>query len=101
VGRPILWLDPTGQKPKTLFGYPVIENPDMPSTVQAGRKLILFGDFSRYILRERSSLRMSVLQETFVTKDAIGFIAFYDFDAGLAASATTKAIGALQIRGSS
>jgi len=95
--RPIIWADPTGQQPIRLFGYPVVFNDDMPSTVSAGEKIILFGDFSRYVLREAAQLTLKTLQETYAQYDSVGFLALYDFDAGLAAAATTKAIGALQV----
>lgn len=99
--QPIVWRDLTGQQPDRLFGFPVVYNPDMPSEVSAGEKVILFGDFSRYILREVPRITLKVLQETYAQYDAVGFLALYDFDAGLAAATTSKAIGALQIAESS
>lgn len=95
--RPLFWPELSSRSPSTLFGFPVVENPDMPS-VSAGNKVIVFGDFSRFVIREVSRLRLVVLNERFVEFDSVGFLAFYYFDCKLQASSNTKAIGALVIR---
>ena len=99
-GRPLFWPDLTGNSPGRLLGYPVVENMDMPSAIQASAKVIIFGNFKRYAAREVNRLRLAVLQERFVEFDAVGFLAFYSFDGKLQAASTTKAIGVLRIKSS-
>lgn len=43
--------------PPTLNGYPVIESPDMPA-VAAGNKAIIFGNFKRYYMGDRQTMRI-------------------------------------------
>ena len=85
-GRP-LWLaggttgDPLGQmRPSTLKGYPVWINNDMP-TVAAGNKALIFGDFSKFkIRRVKDSFSIRRLNERFIDKLAVGFIAYQRVD---------------------
>lgn len=94
-GRPLFYPDLTGQSPGRLLGYPVIENPSMASSLAASAKVAIFGDFSRFVIREVPQLRLLVLKEKYAGIDAIGFLAFYYFDSKLQASSSTKAIGHL------
>ncbi len=98
--RPIAFMSVSSELPNTLYGYPVVENPDMPD-VGASAKPIIFGDFSRFYLREQNKIKLAILQERFVEYDAVGFLAFYYADSKLAAAATTKAIGCLAMAASS
>ena len=95
-GRPLFWPDLTGAGPGRLLGYPVVENPNMP-TIATGAKVIVFGNLKRYVIREVANIRLRILQERLVEFDAIGMLAFYDFDAALHAAATTKALGVLKM----
>jgi len=97
-GRPLFYPDLTGQSPGRLLGYPVIENASMASSITAGAKVAIFGDFSRFVIREVTSLRMLVLKERYASVDAVGFLAFYYFDSKLQASSNTKSIGHLLIK---
>jgi len=97
--RPIAFMSVSSELPNTLYGYPVVENPDMPD-VGAGTKPIIFGDFSRFYLREQNKIKLAILQERFVEYDAVGFLAFYYADSKLAAAATTRAIGCLAMAAS-
>ncbi len=94
-GRPLFYPDLTGQSPGRLLGYPVVENASMPSSLSASAKVAIFGDFKRYVIREVNQLRLLALQERFAEFDAVGFLAFYYFDAKLVAASTTRAIGCL------
>ena len=96
-GRPFFSLNPAFHFQPQIFGHPVIENPHMP-TIAPGAKVIIFGDLKRYLVRERSAIRMQVLTERYASQDSIGIIAFYDFDGGLLATSNTKAIGCLAMK---
>lgn len=69
--------------PDTIDGYRYTINNDMDSTVAADKKTILFGDFSKYWIREVGSIRLLRLAERFAEFDQIGFIAFMRSDANL------------------
>jgi len=97
TNRPIFEYIPTSDFPKTILGYPVIENRNMPA-LQAGNTAILFGDLSVYVIREVGTLRLSILKERYVEFDCIGFLAFYDFDCGLQAPSTTGALKTLSVK---
>jgi len=96
-GRPLLIINPASEQPATIFGRPVVENPAMPE-IAPGKKTIIFGDFSRFIIRERNSLRIEVLKERFAYQDSTAVMLFHDFDCGLAATPNTKAIGCLKMK---
>jgi len=99
TGQPIVYRDPLGQLPMKLFGFPVVLNASMDQ-VGANKKVIIFGDLGRYIIRERNELTVHVLKETYISKNAVGFLVNYDFDCGPAFTATTKTIGALKMASS-
>jgi len=96
-GRPLLIENPVTGMPATIFGRPVVENPDMDA-IAAGKKVLIFGDFSRYVIREIPQIRLKVLEERFAEYDAVGLMAFYDFDASLVATSNTKAIACLAMK---
>ncbi len=98
-GQPIVYRDPLGQVPMKLFGFPVVLNSSMPQ-IAAGNKVIVFGDLSRYVVRERNELTIHVLKETYLSKNAVGFLVNYDFDCGPAFTSTTKTVAALKMKSS-
>lgn len=67
--------------PDALYGYPVTINQDMSSTFTTGQKLVLFCDFSKYILRDVAQLRFYRLDERYRDTDQTAFIAFMRHDA--------------------
>jgi len=93
--RPLFWPSLDKKQPDTILGYPVVENPDMP-TMAAGKKTIVFGDFKRFVIREVRKVRLAVLKERFVEYDALGFLAFYYVDSKVAATSNTVAIKCLK-----
>ncbi len=99
-GRPLLVYDHNLGLDR-LLGHPVVENPAMASSVQAGNAVLVVGDLSVYLLRERSYVRVRVLEEVYVQWDAVGILCLYDYDAGLAATSNTSALRKLVVRGSS
>lgn len=82
-----LWLDSnnfsnyTAGAPKTLLGRPVIVNNQMASSVTASAKAVLFGDFSRYVVRDVALPNIMVLRERFMDQYALGVLAFARIDA--------------------
>jgi HK97 family phage major capsid protein len=58
----------------TLKGFPVETNPDMP-VMAANAKSILFGDFSRYVVRDVASMAILRMEDSaFVNKGQVGFL---------------------------
>jgi HK97 family phage major capsid protein len=58
-------------------------NNDMASTLVAANKTVLFGDFSKYIVRRVRSIRLRRLVERYADTDQEGFVAFVRADGGL------------------
>ncbi len=71
--------------PTLLNGRPIVTNAHMQSTIVASTKTILFGDFSKYKIREVGSIRMYRLVERHRVNDQDGFLAFGGFDGNLLA----------------
>ena len=94
--RPLVFGSLIEGIPNRLYGYPVVENRDMPM-IGDGAKVAIFGDLKRLYIREQNAIKLAILKERYVEQDAIGFLAFYYVDSKLAAAATTKAIGCLQM----
>ena len=68
-------------EPDRLAGIPVYASPFMPNqgaTVRFG----VIGDFSRYIIGQRSSMAVQVLREAYAASGQIGFRAVERIDAG-------------------
>lgn len=70
-------------QPDVLLGKPVTINDDVDDTIAAGTKPILFGDFSKYHIRDVASLRLRRLDELFALTDQVAFIAFLTSDGAL------------------
>ena len=72
----------------TLRSYPVINNQSMASAMATGAKVMLFGDLSKYIIREVGSIRLQRLSERFAEYNQTAFLAFMSFDGGLVDAGT-------------
>ena len=57
--------------PYQLNGYPVIINNDM-DTLAASKKVVLFGDFSWYLIRDVMQNQIKVLNELYAASGAVG-----------------------------
>jgi HK97 family phage major capsid protein len=55
----------------------------MSATFTTGQKLMLFGDLSKYLIRDVSSIRLVRLEERYADLDQIAFIAFMRSDGNL------------------
>lgn len=70
--------------PDVILGKPVTINQDMESgTPTTADNVILFGDFSKYIIREASSIRLVRLNELYMGNDQVGFTIFWRGDGDL------------------
>lgn len=71
-----LW-EPSVQagQPDSIFGYPIVVNNDV-ATMAASAKSILFGDFSKYIIRDVSGIQVVRLGERYADYLQVGFYAF-------------------------
>jgi HK97 family phage major capsid protein len=61
---------------KEIDGYPVINSEFMPTDLTDANKVLLFGDFSGYIIAERAQITSTVLRERFADTDQTGIILF-------------------------
>ncbi len=75
-GRP-LWLPGIDVKePASILGYRYVINQSVP-TMAAAAKSVLFGDFSKYIIRDAMGLTMYRFADSaFAQKGQVGFLAF-------------------------
>ena len=81
-GRP-LWLPGVAvREPDTILGYNYVINQDMP-IMAANAKSILFGDFSKYMIRDVMDLMLLRLVERYADFAQVGFIAFSRHDGDL------------------
>lgn len=70
-------------QPDRLLGYPISYNNHMQATVATGTRTLLFGDMSKYKVREVSGIRTQVLNELYANTGEIGIQSFQRFDGNL------------------
>ena len=66
-------------EPDLLLGDMYVVNQDMPAPAGTNR-MILYGDFSSFIIRDAGAMRLRVLNELYAETDEIGMIAWYRSD---------------------
>jgi HK97 family phage major capsid protein len=66
--------------PDRLLGYPVTVNQDMASAMAAAARTIVFGQLSKYKIRDVASFRLRRLVERYADFDQEGFVAFSRHD---------------------
>jgi len=82
VGVP-LWIPGlTAGQPDTILGYPYTINQSM-TTPATGVKSILFGDFSKYIIRDVRDVTVVRLDELFAVLGQVAFLALSRHDGDL------------------
>lgn len=82
-GRP-LWTPGLAENvPDKIGGYPYVINQSMSSVGPGGNIVMLFGDFSKYIVRKVKDLYVKRLDELFAVNGQVGFISFARLDANL------------------
>jgi len=75
-------------EPSSLFGYPVIINQDMASSLASTYRTMLFGQFSKYKIRQVNTIRLRRLVERYAEYDQEAFIAFMRADGNLVDAGT-------------
>lgn len=88
-GRPLVTDYINGNQPK-LLGYEVILNNNMASSIATTAKTVLFGDFSKYYIRQVGSLELIRLNELYANKYQTGFMVVSFEDAKVVQSAAIK-----------
>jgi HK97 family phage major capsid protein len=68
--------------PDMLLGAPLVVNQQV-AAIAASAKTILFGDFSKYLVRDVGGIRLVRADQRYVEYDQVGFIAFARFDGDL------------------
>ncbi|CAB4192388.1 COG4653 Predicted phage phi-C31 gp36 major capsid-like protein [uncultured Caudovirales phage] len=82
VGAP-LWIPGlAGMLGDTIMGYPYTVNQSV-AVPAASAKAVLFGDFSKYLIRDVSDVRLVRMEERYADYDQVGFTAFVRSDADL------------------
>jgi HK97 family phage major capsid protein len=76
-------------EPDTIWGHQYWVNNDI-DTIATGKKTILFGDFSKYLVRKVAGMRMLRMEERYGDFDQIGFVAFMRVDGDLIAAGSIK-----------
>jgi HK97 family phage major capsid protein len=72
-----------GGQPDSLLGFPVYRNNFMQSSIATATKTVLFGDFSKYKIRDVNDFRLVRMNERYADSDQVGFVAFVRSDAKL------------------
>lgn len=70
------------KEPDSILGYPFVINQDM-AAMAINAKSILFGDMSKYLIRDVLGIQMVRLSERYAEKFQVAFIAFGRTDADL------------------
>jgi len=70
----------TGSFPYMLLGKPVYISDNMPK-MAAGKKSVLYGDLSGLSVNMREGIQIQILTEKYATQHAVGFVAWFEFDA--------------------
>lgn len=90
-----LWLpDFRSSEPGTILGYNYAINQDMAAftdgsaSANDSKKIALFGQFKKYIIRTVGNMRMVRLNERFGDTDEIGLVAFWRIDGDLLEAGT-------------
>lgn len=70
-------------EPDTVLGYPYRINQEMASSIAADNKTVLFGDFSKFIIRDVQAMTIMRLEELRALKNQTSWVAFSRHDAKL------------------
>jgi HK97 family phage major capsid protein len=81
VGAP-LWVPGVNSLPNTILEYPYTINQSL-ATVATGTKSLLFGDMSKYLIRDCREVTLIRLDERYADYHQVGFLAFARSDGDL------------------
>jgi len=76
--------------PDRLLGYNFFINNDLPSTQATAAKIVYFGDWSKYIIRQVSNNVLVPLRERFMDEMELGFLLYARYDGKLLQAAAIK-----------
>lgn len=76
--------------PDMILGYPYTINQNMQATIATATKTMLFGDFSKFIIRDVATVQLYRLEERYRDVDQTGFIAFMRSDSVVTQTAAIK-----------
>lgn len=83
-GRPLWVPSVIVGEPALLNGYPYSINQSMSQAVAAGNTTMVFGDFSKFVVRRvAGSMSVKRLAELYAVSDEVGFLAFERVDSRL------------------
>jgi len=81
-GLPLWQPSVVAGEPDTFMGKPIVVNADMPA-MAAGAKSILFGDFSKYLIRDVAGIEVLRLTERYADYGQVAFMAYSRCDGDL------------------
>jgi HK97 family phage major capsid protein len=81
-------------QPDRILGYTYVINQDFPSTVAASNKIIAFGDWSKYVIRQVQDFNLLRLNERFADQLSTGFLGYLRIDGKLLQSSAIKLLQA-------
>jgi HK97 family phage major capsid protein len=79
-------------RPDMLLGSPTWINNDMASGISGTNKTLVYGDFSKYMIRDAGSVRLVRMNERYADTDQVGFVAFLRSDADLLDAGTNPVV---------
>ena len=82
IGAPLWQPGMAAGQPDTIMGYQYVINQSM-TTPATAVKSILFGDFSKYIIRDCRDVTLVRLDERYADYHQVGFLAFARSDGDL------------------
>ena len=82
--------------PDTLLGKPYIVNQDI-AAIATGAKTVLFGDFSKYLIRDVTGFRFRRMEEIYGNKDQVSFITFKRYDGRVLDAGTDPIVRIIQL----
>lgn len=91
-----IWNRADAGAPAMLNGYEYVVNNDMPAAT-TGLKSVLFGDMTKYKIREVNSIRIKRLVERYADYDQEGFVAFIRADGELLNAGTNPVKHLIQL----
>lgn len=78
-GRPLWEVSMASGTPDKIYGYPYDWNADM-ATIALNAKTVIFGNFSKYVIRDVLGITMVRFNELFMSSYQIGFQAYLRTD---------------------
>ena len=88
--RPIFTESYRDGEPDRLLGYPVIVNNSMDSTIVATKKTVLFGDYSKFVIRDAQDINIIRMDERYGEYGQVAFTALSRSDSKVLVSAAIK-----------